>query len=232
VRWTLIKSRNESYHRWKNGEINVMVATSAFGMGIDKSDIKHIVRLGVPENMCSWAQELGRAGRGGDNATATIFYSTSDIDHAGTWIRDHVHNFDYCNSILKEFGNAWKYVTSHLSGECRRKIFLNQFGEGKEVNNDDNTCCDVCSNQHSISRIDRKEELSIAIDAIDTIGTKGEVKIVQWIRGSTLQWTSNYDKAASSYGNSMGHSELWWRRFLRQSAASGALERELKSLIK
>ena len=46
-----VKSRSESYHRWKNGEVNVMVATSAFGMGIDKSDIKHIVRLGVPENV-------------------------------------------------------------------------------------------------------------------------------------------------------------------------------------
>ena len=61
---------------------------------------------------------------------------------------------------------------------------------------------------------------------------KGELKLAQWIRGSTLQWTTGYNKAASSYGSSMGHSELWWRRFLRQSAASGALERELKSLIK
>ena len=109
---------------------------------------------------------------------------------------------------------------------------MKQFGEDKDVNNDDTTCYDVCSSQQSISLIDRKEELSIVIDAIDTIGTKGEVKIAQWIRGSTLQWTSDYNKAASSYGNSMGHSELWWRRFLRQSAASGALERELKSLIK
>ena len=48
-----VKSRSESYHKWKNGEVNVMVATSVFGMGIDKSDIKHIIRLGVPENMCS-----------------------------------------------------------------------------------------------------------------------------------------------------------------------------------
>lgn len=96
-----VKSRSESYHKWKDGEVKVMVTTSAFGMGIDKSDIKHIVRLGVPENMCSWAQELGRAGRGSENVTATIFYSTSDIDHAGTWIRDHVHNFDYCSRILK-----------------------------------------------------------------------------------------------------------------------------------
>ena len=46
-----VKSRNESYHKWKDGEVNVMVATSAFGMGIDKSDIKHIIRLGVPENV-------------------------------------------------------------------------------------------------------------------------------------------------------------------------------------
>ena len=119
-----VKSRSESYHKWKSGEVNVMVATSPFGMGIDKSDIKHIVRLGVPENMCSWAQEVGRAGKGGENATATIYYSTSDIDHAGTWIRDHVHNFDYCNRIFKEFGNAWQYVMSHLSGECRRKVFF------------------------------------------------------------------------------------------------------------
>ena len=82
-----VKSRNESYHKWKDREVNVMVATSAFGMGIDKSDIKYIIRLGVPENMCSWAQELGQAGRGGENATTTIYYSASDIDHAGMWIR-------------------------------------------------------------------------------------------------------------------------------------------------
>lgn len=225
-----VKSRNESYHRWKNGEVNVMVATSAFGMGIDKSDIKHIVRLGVPENMCSWAQELGRAGRGGGNATATIYYSASDIDHAGTWIRNQIHNVDYCSRILKEFGSAWQYVMSHLSGECRRKVFLQQFGEEKEVNVND--CCDVCTSQHSITLVDRRKELNVIIDAIDTIGMKGELKLAQWIRGSTLQWTAGYNKAAPSYGNSMAHSELWWRRVLRQLAASGALDRQLKSLIK
>ena len=53
---------------------------------------------------------------------------------------------------------------SHLSGECRRKIFLKQFGEEME-NNDENDCCDVCSNQHSVTLIDRQRELSIAIDA-------------------------------------------------------------------
>ena len=110
-----VKSRNESYHRWKSGEINVMVATSAFGMGIDKSNIKQV------RSSRKYVQLGTRIGQGWKRRRQCycnhFFYSTSDIDHAGTWIRDHVHNFDYCNRILKEFGNAWKYVMSHLSGE-------------------------------------------------------------------------------------------------------------------
>ena len=97
---------------------------------------------------------------------------------------------------------------------------------------DENNCCDVCTNQCSVTPIDRWEELRTAIDAIDTIGSKGELKIAQWIRGSTLQWTASYNKAALSYGNLMGHSEHWWRKFPRQASVSGVLERELKSLIK
>ena len=73
-----------------------MVATSAFAMGIDKPDIQHIIRLGVPENICSWAQELGRAARNGQSAVATVFYSMSDVDHGGAWVREHVHNSSYC----------------------------------------------------------------------------------------------------------------------------------------
>ena len=64
-----------------------------------------------------------------------------------------------------------------------------------------------------------------AIDAIDTIGSRGELKIAQWIQGSTLQWTASYNEVASSYGILMGHSEHWWRRFLRQVSVSGVLER-------
>ena len=65
-----MKSRNESYSNWKTGKVSVMVATSPFGMGIHKPDIEHIVMFGVPENICSWAQELGRAERNGQSAVA------------------------------------------------------------------------------------------------------------------------------------------------------------------
>ena len=63
-----------------------MVATSAFGMGINKPNIRHIIRYGVPENICSWAQELGRAGRDGNPVKATILYSATNIEHGGAWI--------------------------------------------------------------------------------------------------------------------------------------------------
>ena len=55
------KSRKESFANWKTGKVSVVVATAAFGMGIDKPDIQHIIRLGASENICSWAQELARS---------------------------------------------------------------------------------------------------------------------------------------------------------------------------
>ena len=68
------KQRLESYMKWKSREIQIMVATKAFGMGIDKANIRHEIRNGVPENVVSWAQELETAGRDGKPATATGIY--------------------------------------------------------------------------------------------------------------------------------------------------------------
>lgn len=93
-------------------------------MGINKPDIRHIICYGVPENICSWAQELGRAGRDEQPAKATIFYSSSDTDHSGAWIKGHLSNHDHCSRILNEFSDSWKYVMSNLANKCRRKTLL------------------------------------------------------------------------------------------------------------
>ena len=111
------KSRYSNYIKWKNDEIKVIVATSAFGMGINKEDIRHIVRYGVPESLTSWAQELGRACRDGHPATATIYYSMDNTNHAMAWIRDHVSNANYCKQLL---GGIFKLLEVCNGRSCRK----------------------------------------------------------------------------------------------------------------
>ena len=110
-----VQSRHTSYSKWRNGEVRVMVATTAFGMGIDKPDIRNVIRYGVPENICSWAQELGRAGRDGLPSQATIFYSMSDTDHAGAWVKGNLSDSDACARILNDFAMSWKYTMSCIN---------------------------------------------------------------------------------------------------------------------
>ena len=88
-----VKSRDVSYTKWKTGEVKVMVATTAFVMGVGEEDIRHVVHYGVLENLSSWTQELGRAGHDGKVASATILYSASNIDHASA---QHHHDQEYC----------------------------------------------------------------------------------------------------------------------------------------
>ena len=77
------KERQVAQEEWMHGKVQVMVATKAFGLGIDKPNIRHVIRNGVPESISAWIQESGRAGRDGNPATATIFYEEGDTDHAG-----------------------------------------------------------------------------------------------------------------------------------------------------
>ena len=85
-------SRRESYMKWKTDEVKVIVATKAFGMGIDKPDICHVIRNGVPESMLCWAHKLGRAGRDGHQSSATIIYRKSDLSHANPWVINNLHD--------------------------------------------------------------------------------------------------------------------------------------------
>ena len=223
------KARYSNYIKWKNDEVKVIVATAAFGMGIDKANIRHVIRYGVPESLTTWAQELGRAGRDGCPAIATIYYCMNNTDHAMAWIRNHIGNAEYCKQLLEGFVSSWKYVMADLAGKCRREILLNAFKE-ECLENDNTDCCDVC--KMDVQLVEMTEELKILVDAINAVDCKGELKIVQWIRGSSLKWTEEYDKRNFSYGNFKGKPEIWWRKFIRQCHVTGYVQKELKCIIK
>ena len=94
--------RQLAQDEWMQGNVQVMVATKAFRLGIDKLNIRHVLRNGVPENISAWVQE---SGRDGNPATATIFYEESDTGHAAAWIKDHVRNPPVGDEILKVGGS-------------------------------------------------------------------------------------------------------------------------------
>ena len=158
----------------------------------------------------------------------------SDSEHAGAWVKGNINNFEACSRILNDFSIAWKFIMSHLVHKCERLSLLELFGE--DVSTTDwqvskSECCDVCALESS-GNSDLTSELSILNNAIEVIGQKGEVKLAQSIRGSSLAWTDAYDKIAPSYGFSMNHSEMWWRIFMRQCHVLGFVRRELKSIKK
>ena len=178
---------------------------------------------------------MGRAGRNGASATATLISSLSNIDHASAWIRDHLHTSAHVKRVLDEFSSCWQYAMCHLAGKCRRQTLLELFAEDTVKSTDmDVNCCDVCqgSTCNKTTNVDCKRELAVLVNAIDTIGEKGEVKLAQWIRGTSLQWTNDFDKTSMSYGNAMGHSKMWWRLFMRQCHVLGLLRKELRSILK
>jgi len=228
-----IPSRHESYIRWKSGEVNVIVATKAFGMGIDKENIRHVIRNGVPESMLSWAQELGRAGRDGHQASATILYRKSDVSHANSWILNNLSNREHCNRILDGFSESWKYINAHLAGKCRRQILLDIFGETDNVCEAYGECCDVCLLMKDSPQLsDCKPYLEVLVDALKVLGCKGEVKIAEWIRGSKLDWTRTLNKTCLSYGNHKNKDLVFWRNFIKQCHVLKFVKLELRSMIK
>ena len=90
----------------------------------------------------------------------------------------------------------------------------------------------VCENQAAYQMVDCKEEFRILDDALKQVGSKGEVKISEWVRGSKVSWTNEFDKSALSYGNHRGRDIGFWRKFLKQCHVLSLVQMKLKSLIK
>ena len=99
-------------------------------MGIDKADIRNVIRNGVPENVLSWAQELGRAGKMG-NKLVQQFCTTGMTFHMQmpAWVLNNLQCKEHCSCIFKGFSKSWRYVQAHLVGICRRRMLLDLFLE-------------------------------------------------------------------------------------------------------
>ena len=139
------KDRDETLSQWMNGDINIIVATIAFGMGIDYPSVRYVIHLNIPTSLEGYAQEVGRASRDGLPSKAYLLYDSKDSNLIKWMLKQSISNPANLTLRLNKFAEVTKFA---LSKNCYRKQILNYFNQDLEVDN-----CEACSNCVKIKKL-------------------------------------------------------------------------------
>ncbi len=213
------KVRREHQEMFNRDRVEVVVATIAFGMGIDKSNIRFVVHGDLPKNLESYSQETGRAGRDGEPADCTLFYGGGDIPKIRHFI-DRLEDEDERHRSLQKLHDMIAFASVNA---CRRRQLLAYFGETYRADN----CgrCDVCCG--NVERVEATTDAQIVMSAVARTEERfGAAMIVDIVTGAnTRQVRQWHMDRVKTYGRGSDRPKKHWRHIIDELIAQQCIVR-------